>query len=278
MKRFYFLITIFMIVFAFSQNTINSDASLNWVGYMNVFDTSNNYQFGSGWAVADLKTEINTSANTITLKPNYNTYNASDSYWSDGAGNGNKIMEASTYYEPGATYNGQNLTFTGNVSSNTLSNQYTAVAFIKALDPANGYATVYNNFITIPASGTFTINAPASSLTTGLLIQVGFTVRGINANPTTEAAKGSIVIAPANLSVASVSKKSLGIYPNLVTAGDEIYIRTKVKTVEIYNVSGQKVKSVSAQSINSQGLAKGVYIIKAETENGEVQSSKFIVK
>ncbi|GGP02010.1 hypothetical protein GCM10010992_04680 [Cloacibacterium rupense] len=278
MKRFYFLITIFMSVFAFSQNTINSDASLNWVGYMNVFDTSNNYMFGSGWGVADLKTEINTSANTITLKPNYNTYNASDSYWSDGAGNGNKIMEASTYYEPGATYNGQNLTFTGNVSSNTLSNQYTAVAFIKALDPANGYATVYNNFITIPASGTFTINAPASSLATGLLIQVGFTVRGINANPTTEAAKGSIVIAPANLSVASFSKKSLGIYPNLVTAGEEIYIKSKVKTVEVYNVSGQKVKSVSAQSINSQGLAKGVYIIKAETENGEVQSSKFIVK
>lgn len=278
MKRFYSLITIFAGLFIYSQNIINANASYNWIGYMNVFDTSNNYVFGQSWGVSELKTEINTSANTITLKPNYNTYNAADSFWSDGAGNGNKILEATTYYEPGATYNGQNLTFTGNVSTNNLSNLYTAVVFIKALDPSNGYATVYNNSIAIPASGTFSINAPASSLTTGLLVQVGFTIRGINANPTTESANGSIVISPANLSTTSVSKKSLSIYPSLLIQGESIQINTKVKNVEVYSITGQKLKVSTSQIISSAGLSKGLYVIKAVTENGEVQTSKFIVK
>lgn len=278
MKRFYSLITIFAGLFIYSQNIINANATYNWIGYMNVFDTSNNYVFGQSWGVSELKTEINTSANTITLKPNYNTYNAADSFWSDGAGNGNKILEATTYYEPGATYNGQNLTFTGNVSTNNLSNLYTAVVFIKALDPSNGYATVYNNSIAIPASGTFSINAPASSLTTGLLVQVGFTIRGINANPTTESANGSIVISPANLSTTSVSKKSLSIYPSLLIQGESIQINTKVKNVEVYSITGQKLKVSTSQIISSAGLSKGLYVIKAVTENGEVQTSKFIVK
>lgn len=278
MKRFYSLITIFAGLFIYSQNIINANATYNWIGYMNVFDTSNNYVFGQSWGVSELKTEIDTSANTITLKPNYNTYNAADSFWSDGAGNGNKILEATTYYEPGATYNGQNLTFTGNVSTNNLSNLYTAVVFIKALDPSNGYATVYNNSIAIPASGTFSINAPASSLTTGLLVQVGFTIRGINANPTTESANGSIVISPANLSTTSVSKKSLSIYPSLLIQGESIQINTKVKNVEVYSITGQKLKVSTSQIISSAGLSKGLYVIKAVTENGEVQTSKFIVK
>lgn len=278
MKKFYFLITFLVSILFYSQNTINASASFGWIGYMNVFDTSNNYQWGSSWGVSDLKTEINTGNNSITLKPNYNTYNATDAYWSDGSGNGNKILEATTYYEPGSTYNGQNLTFTGNVTSNNLSSQYTAVAFIKALDPNNGYATVYNNFVTIPSSGVFSINAPSASLGTGLLIQVGFTVRGLNANPANETANGSIVISPANLSTASVSKKSVEIYPNLVSAGEKVMVNTKVKNLDIYNMSGQIITSAKTSTINTAGLSKGIYIIKVTTENGETLTRKLIVK
>jgi len=278
MKKFYSLIAVLVSILFYSQNTINANTSFGWIGYVNVFDTSNNYQWGSSWAVSDLKTEINTVNNSITLKPNYNTYNAADPYWSDGSGNGNKILEATTYYEPGSTYNGQNLTFTGNVTSNNLSSQYTAVAFIKALDPNNGYATVYNNFVTIPSSGVFSINAPSASLPTGLLIQVGFTVRGINANPANETANGSIVISPANLSTTSASKKSIEIYPNLVTAGQEVTVNAKVKNLDIYNMNGQIMTSTKASSINTSGLSKGIYIIKLTTENGETLTRKLIVK
>lgn len=76
----------------------------------------------------------------------------------------------------------------------------------------------------------------------------------------------------------TASKNKLLFYPNPVNSGDTISIKNKVKSIEIYNVSGQKVKSANSQSISSQGLTKGVYVIKAITENGEVQSSKFIVK
>lgn len=277
MKRFYYLMAIFSSILLFSQNTINTNASASWTGYVNVFDLSNAYLWGSAWGVSDLKTEIDTSANTITLKPNYNTYAAGDAYWSDGA-NGNKIIEANTYYEPGATYNGQDLTFTGNVSANTLVSEFTAVAFIKVLDPNNGYATVYNNSIPLPASGVFTITAPAANLATGLLIQVGFTVKGVNANPIKEATNGSVVISPANLSTSSVIKKVIGVYPNLINAGDIVTVNGKIKNLEIYNTSGQKMKSSNRQTVSSQGLAKGLYIIKVTTETGEEQTSKFIVK
>ena len=65
------------------QNNISANASDNWVGYMNVFDMSGAYQFGSGWGVPDLKTTLDLGANTITLQPNFNTYadNPGDPYW-----------------------------------------------------------------------------------------------------------------------------------------------------------------------------------------------------
>lgn len=99
---------------------------------MNVFDLSGNYQFGSGWGVADLKSIIDSTANTLTLQPNFNTYadNPEDPYWQNGAV-GAKLMEASTFVEPGSTFNGVNLAFSGSGSSNSLDNSlYTAKYFI----------------------------------------------------------------------------------------------------------------------------------------------------
>ncbi len=177
-----------------AQTTVTADASAAWTGYMNVFDLSNNYQFGGGWGLLDVKTVVDAGANTITLKPNYNTYNATDAYWSNGA-IGNKIMEGNTFVES-TSLGGQTVTFNGNVTANTLDAGYTAIAFIKVLDPAMGYATTINQTVTLPAAGTpFSVMATIPS-TPGLIIQYGFQVRGINANPTAEAALGSVVVGP----------------------------------------------------------------------------------
>ena len=51
------------------------------------------------------------------FKPNFNTYNAVDPFWSDGNGNGNKICEANTLIENTA-WNGTDVTFSGSVVSN----------------------------------------------------------------------------------------------------------------------------------------------------------------
>lgn len=73
-------------------------------------------------------------------------------------------------------------------------------------------------------------------------------------------------------------KAAVKVYPNPLTAGENVSVNTKVKNLEIYNVSGQKVKSSASQNISTQGLTKGVYILKATTDNGEVITNKFIIK
>lgn len=76
---------------------------------------------------------------------------------------------------------------------------------------------------------------------------------------------------------AAVSK-SLRVYPNPANVGETITAESKVKTIEVYTLSGQKVKSENSNTISTQGFAKGMYILKTTTDKGEVQSSKVIVK
>ncbi|SHK45984.1 T9SS type A sorting domain-containing protein [Epilithonimonas mollis] len=80
------------------------------------------------------------------------------------------------------------------------------------------------------------------------------------------------------LSVSVTNKATLRFYPNPVTSGENIYVSAKVQSLDIYNLTGQKVKSSTTQNISSTGLAKGLYILKAISENGKTTSSKLIVK
>ena len=198
---FRFTIPIFFSILFFngySQNNISVNTTYNWLGYINVFDLANNYQFGSSWAIQDLKTEIDLASNTITLKPNFNTYNDNpgDPFWQNG-NTGAKLLEASSYVEPGASFNGNDLTFSGSVVSNTLNTSlYSAKYFIKALDPNNGYVDALGGsaIFDLPLSGAFSVSVPAGSLTAGLVVQYGFVVFGLNANPVDESALGSVVV------------------------------------------------------------------------------------
>jgi hypothetical protein len=197
---------------ASAQLTVGVDPSENWVGYMNVFANNGGsagsqgaYIFGSGWGVADLSSVF--APSTLTLAPNFNTYvdslggtNADRAFWTDSTDGGatpgplgNKWMEASTLVENNALI-GSNVTFLGNLDSfNLLSPNYTAVAFIKALDPGAGYAAVINQFSVLSAAGPFSVSADLTTAT-GYIIQYGFTVSGINANPTDAGTFGSAVV------------------------------------------------------------------------------------
>ena len=187
----------------------------NWVGYMNVFANASGsqggYIFGSGWGVSDLKTTIsNSNSGTIigdqlVLEPNYNTYtdslggtNADRAFWtnsSDGGATpgplGNKWMNANTYEET-ASIAVPSYTLSGNVTSNTLNTSlYTAKAFIKVLDPGAGFATLLDDSVTLPASGPFVVTSNLS-LYQGKLLQVGFSMDGLNANPVNAGTNGSV--------------------------------------------------------------------------------------
>ena len=215
MRKFYMLLSgALMSVNLFAQNSVELSSTDNWGGYMNVFELPTNggaYIFGQGWGVSDLQTTLNTVDNYVILQPNFNTYqnaiNSGDpneiSFWTDGANAGNKDMEATTLVEPGATFNEQDLTFFGTVISNDLDSGYQASFFIKALDPNNGFSDALggSGVSPIPASGNFSVSIPAADLPAGLIIQYGFTIRGINANPAEEENLGSIVLGPIECSV-----------------------------------------------------------------------------
>ena len=187
----------------------------NWVGYMNVFQnasgTEGAYIFGSGWGVPDLATTVVTSnpgtinGDELVLRPNFNTYtdslggsNADRAFWTNSSNGGatpgplgNKWMNASTLVETG-TLSQASYTLAGSVTSNSLNTSlYTAKAFIKVIDPNNGYAIVLNDQVTLPASGPFVVT---SNLTPyqGLTLQVGFSMDGLNANPADAVSYGSV--------------------------------------------------------------------------------------
>ncbi len=187
-----------------------------WTGYMNVFNNNSgspgNYLWGSFWGVPDLKTTVingsgagaTISDNVLELFPNYNTYanalngsNADRAYWTnstDGgvtAGpNGNKWLEANTFVEPQSSITLPSYTFSGRVDSATLSSAYKAEAFIKVLDPLAGYTLSLfdRQELTGP---TFSITSDLSFYQ-GQLLQVGFMVSGVNANPTNLVSNGSV--------------------------------------------------------------------------------------
>ena len=209
MKHIYFFLTIILFsgLTSTAQTTETLDPSANWAGYMNVFENNSGakggYLFGQDWGVDALKTTITQAGDAtyadgaIALQPNFNAYNATDSYWSDGAGGGNKFLEASTLfnYAAAGTYTGGSLTFNGNVVSNTIDSGYTVVAYIKTLDPGAGYATVINESAVLGASGTsFTVTA--EGIDQAHIVQIGFTVSGLNANPANESTLGSVIVTP----------------------------------------------------------------------------------
>src|SRR5690625_4763607 len=96
-----------------------NDHAGDWIFHMNVFEnaagSAGAFQFGSSCTAEDVKTTILKSnsgtyfGDQLRLEPNFNTYaNAIASgdpgeigYWTDGAGNGNKFMEANSYIEIG---------------------------------------------------------------------------------------------------------------------------------------------------------------------------------
>lgn len=175
----------------------------DWKGWMAVFNKTpeggeGTFLWSQAWGVPALRTDVingtGTGAtivnNVLDLYPNFNTYNATDPYWASGTV-GNKWMEAITYVEPQASITSPSWTFTGNVDSYTLSPAYSARAFIKVLDPLTGYSTSAFNNVDLAGQTTFSITQDLTFYQ-GQLLQVGFDVRGVNANPAAAASLGKV--------------------------------------------------------------------------------------
>ncbi len=176
-------------LFSNAQVAVSINENAAWKGYMNIYHNNNgaegNYIEGQTWALVDLIALVSTNnSHSITLKPNTSQYNASDSYWSNGAGDGNKWMGANTYIEyASGAYPGGTLTFTSNIDSYTLDNRYILRAFIKEF--TQNYDLVGSEFVEITSEMT-SLNISYTPTNDSNVIQYGFLLEGINANPATD--------------------------------------------------------------------------------------------
>jgi len=181
----------------------NSALADGWQGYMNVFSTGSGtvgsgFIFGSPWGLSAAQTTIEndvagtTIGDQLRLEPNYNAYNASDSFWSNGSGGGNKFMEANTFSET-ASIVAPSVNFSGTVDSYTLAGEFAAIAFIKVLNQNNGYSTDLFATVNLTSGAQFSLDADLSTHV-GKILQVGYAVYGTNANPANTVANGSVLV------------------------------------------------------------------------------------
>ncbi|PTM10868.1 MAG: hypothetical protein DA407_02735 [Bacteroidetes bacterium] len=284
------LLLLIACAFSFAQNTVTVGVdAAPYLGYMNVTFTpadGGGAAFDQGWGVPDLVCEV--GATSVTLKPNVNGYanslggnNGDRAFWTnspDGgvtAGpDGNKIMEAISYIEPGSSFNGNDLTFTGEVTSNTINARYSAQFFIKALDPMAGYSDIFagSKTIDLPSSGVFSISATGAELTTGLIVQYGFVITGLNANPADD--WGSVVIEPVVLSTDKFELSQVKAFPNPTNNVWNIKTNNQnIESVVLYDILGKQVLSTKPNTsnveINSENLSNGLYFAKVRTNSGE---------
>ncbi len=184
-----------------SAVNVTVDPGQTWLGYKNVFETTANgggFVFGSPWGTGDLRASF--SGDVLRLSPNTNCYNAVDSFWVNPDGSANKSMSANMYVE-NLALTGVTIDSSGKALVNSLASGYTSRAFIKVLDPALGYATIAETYVSLVGGTDFNLSLAVPN-TAGLVPQYGFVTEGLVANPLTADQLGfaevTAVPAPAN--------------------------------------------------------------------------------
>jgi len=256
-----------------AQNSVSVDASGNWLGYANIFDpATGDYIFGEPWGIQDIKTVVDAGAGTLTLQPNFNTYadNPTDPFWVDQTtGLGAKIFEGNSYIEDNSLA-GAELTFSGNVNSNTLDGAYDALAFIKVFN-AN-YSVLKQ--ATVPLTGaTFEVVFTDVNPAEDAVVQYGFQIIGLNANPEEEAALGNVVVSGGALSVNDFNTASFSVAPNPSNSVWNVRsAQYDMTQVVLFDVLGKKVAQFNnpgtALAIDNSNLSKGAYFAQINTASG----------
>lgn len=196
MRSLAVVVSLFLAGSAAQAAVVGVPQSGPWLGYMNVYDLPSNgggFIFGQGWGVPDLVSTFDDANNKLTLSPN--TIGDPNGFWYIGGGGpgapGNKIMEANTYIETTDVYNGQTVTFQGNVLSKSLTSAHEVFVFIR--DFAPDYSSLNQTFVPLDA-GPFSISL-ATDPGSGRHVQYGFQVKGVNVWVTDVAPFGNVMIA-----------------------------------------------------------------------------------
>lgn len=81
-----------------------------------------------------------------------------------------------------------------------------------------------------------------------------------------------------NLGVNDVDNSEFNFYPNPVK--DELIIQSKsdLKNLSVYSLSGELIMNLKTKKVSTKSLSQGVYIVKAELDNGKTETFKIIKK
>ena len=169
------------------QSNINALSADGWVVYGNVFTPAHVFIYGygtfpapnGGSAFCSIDAGQGGPLQGLQQLSVYNDYNNADHATG-------RLIESNVFHEQAIAAGdaGSTWTFQFDAKLGNLVSPSTAVAFIKTIDPANGYAQT--NFVSadmtaIPATwNTYTLSLPITAALTGQLLQFGFASTAAN--------------------------------------------------------------------------------------------------
>jgi hypothetical protein len=70
----------------------------------------------------------------------------------------------------------------------------------------------------------------------------------------------------------------LGIFPNPVTAGAQVQLGSDVEHFELFDLSGRTLVTDENSVISTEGLDSGIYMVRIQSQNGNIQIQKLIIR
>ncbi len=164
------------------------------------------------------------------------------------------------------------------VNTTMVLSTYTTVAFIKVFN--SDFSVLKQESVALGGDGSsfsVTYNNVESD---DAVVQYGFQVLGLNANPVNEAALGSVIVTSDEIAaVNDFNAINVSVYPNPTINKINIQSDEQITNVVVYNTLGQMVKSASPDATNfsmeTANLDAGIYFAKLSTEKGS-KTVKFI--
>lgn len=279
MKKITLVLFSILVGFAFAQNEVTVETSTSWNSYVNAFNVSDgSYAFGFPYTLSDNRATA--TSTSVTLAPNIAiwTAEANNTAWFDNSSGSQvpvKTLEVNSYIENNALTSDA-LTFSGTVTSNDLNSNHSVIAFVKVLD--SGYGQLTLKTVTL-GTGDFSVSATAAETAAGAIIQYGFAMNGLPADPSDTALGSLVVEAPATAGTKDIALNSIKMFPN--PAKDVVQFSkhsNEPLDIQIFDMLGKQLiahKNVQSE-VNISSLRTGVYFVQM-TLGAKATTKKLVV-